>query len=89
MLFRLLAKLREWWFFVSEAERLSQLDDRLLTDMGIERSQIGRMVRGEPSTSEALPKLRPQAARSRRDFNPRSAALAYAPRRGRLADCTD
>lgn len=48
MLTELLSRLRRIRQSRDGIHRLSQLDDRLLADMGITRGDISRLMRGEP-----------------------------------------
>lgn len=42
---QLVEQILEWWHLRGDIERLKQLDDRLLTDMGFERDYIAASAR--------------------------------------------
>lgn len=89
MLEGLFEKVRLWWIVETGAERLRQLDDHLLADLGVARDDIPRFVRGElPNLwPHDDPRVRPAALgnapgrTTRRQPAGRRAVLAYAPRR--------
>lgn len=89
MLHDLISQLKDWWTVQGGIERLAHLDDRLLADLGIEREDIPRYVRGEllkpadpPVASPAvtLGSPHPRIPRRTRAYG-RRVADAYAPRK--------
>lgn len=88
MLHDLISRLRDWWLIQGGIERLVHLDDRLLADLGIEREDIPRYVRGEllkpadppaPAPVVTLGSPHPRTPRRTRSEG-RRVADAYAPR---------
>ena len=49
----ILRKLHDWWRLSKAATELSDLDDRMLRDIGISRAEIGRVVRFGRRENEA------------------------------------
>ena len=43
---KLVVRVRTWLQAMVDTARMQHMDDRLLKDIGIERSEIGRRVRG-------------------------------------------
>lgn len=41
-------RLRHWLLTLADIQRLEAIDDRLLTDMGLDRTTLVRRVRGRP-----------------------------------------
>lgn len=89
MLHDLISQLKDWWAVQGGIERLAHLDDRLLADLGIEREDIPRYVRGEllkpadPPAAQpavALGSPHPRIPRGSR-ADGRRVADAYAPRK--------
>ena len=89
MLHDLISQLKDWWTVQGGIERLAHLDDRLLADLGIEREDIPRYVRGEllkpvdpPAAAPAVTLGSPHPRIPRRPrADGRRVADAYAPRK--------
>ncbi len=63
MLHELIAKLEDWWLVTGGADRLRNLDDRLLADIGVKREQIDEFARhGYPQEVEAAVRPAPTIA---------------------------